>query len=80
MKQELAELLFPHIKETPEEIEKRYPDRNLKEGALVTRYGPSPTGFMHIGNLYGAFISNQLANNRKVFFIYELKIPIQNEK
>ena len=70
MKQELAELLFPHIKETPEEIEKRYPDRNLKEGALVTRYGPSPTGFMHIGNLYGAFISNQLAKQSKgVFYL-----------
>lgn len=52
----LAELLFPHINTTPEEMEARYPKRELPEGAKVTRMGPSPTGFMHLGNLYGALV------------------------
>ena len=58
MNKELAELLFKDVSLTPEELEKKYPARELKEGAFVTRFGPSPTGFMHIGNLYGAFISS----------------------
>lgn len=58
----LAELLFPNIKVTPEEIENRYPDRDLPEGAKVTRLGPSPTGFIHLGNLYGAFVDERLAH------------------
>ena len=58
----LAELLFPHINTTPEEIEARYPKRELPEGAKVTRMGPSPTGFMHLGNLYGALVDERLAH------------------
>lgn len=58
----LAELLFPHINTTPEEIEARYPKRSLPEGAKVTRMGPSPTGFMHLGNLYGALVDERLAH------------------
>lgn len=61
MNKELADLLFPNINITVEEIEAKYPNRELKEGAYVTRFGPSPTGFMHVGNLYGAFISSMLA-------------------
>ena len=61
MNKELADLLFPNINITVEEIEVKYPNRELKEGAYVTRFGPSPTGFMHVGNLYGAFISSMLA-------------------
>ena len=45
----LSELLFPNNKFTVEEIEKKYPKRKLKKGAEVTRFAPSPTGFMHIG-------------------------------
>jgi glutamyl-tRNA synthetase len=52
---ELAELLFPNIKNTRDFYEKMYPERNLPEGAMVTRYGPSPTGFVHLGNLLSAF-------------------------
>lgn len=59
---QLAELLFPQIKETPEQIEARYPKRDLPEGAKVTRMGPSPTGFMHLGNLYGALVDERLAH------------------
>ena len=66
----LAELLFPHINTTPEDIEARYPKRDLPEGAKVTRMGPSPTGFMHLGNLYGALVDERLAHQSKgVFYL-----------
>ena len=52
---ELAELLFPNIKHDRDYYEKKYPERKLKDGAMVTRYGPSPTGFVHLGNLLSAF-------------------------
>ena len=58
----LAELLFPNIDKSPEAYEKIYPKRNLPEGAKVTRLGPSPTGFIHLGNLYGAFVDERLAH------------------
>ncbi len=56
----LAEKLFPHITKQPEDIQ--YPARELPEGAKVTRMGPSPTGFMHLGNLYGALVDERLAH------------------
>lgn len=52
----LAAILFPNITETVEDLEKRYPERNLKEGARVTRFAPSPTGYLHIGGLFGALV------------------------
>ena len=58
----LAELLFPQIQKTPQEYEEMYPPRTLPEGAKVTRLGPSPTGFIHLGNLYGAFADERLAH------------------
>lgn len=58
----LAEKLFPHITKTPEDILAQYPARQLPEGAKVTRMGPSPTGFMHLGNLYGALVDERLAH------------------
>ena len=58
----LAELLFPDITETPEELEAKYPPRDLPEGAKVTRMAPSPTGFMHLGNLFGAVTDERLAH------------------
>ena len=58
----LADLLFPNIDRSPDDYEKIYPERNLPEGAKVTRLGPSPTGFIHLGNLYGAFVDERLAH------------------
>lgn len=58
----LAQLLFPDVTETPEEVEARYPARQLPEGAKVTRMAPSPTGFMHLGNLFGALVDERLAH------------------
>jgi glutamyl-tRNA synthetase len=59
---ELAELLFPNIDKTPQYFEDLYPKRNVPEGACVTRIGPSPTGFVHLGNLYNAIIGERLAH------------------
>ncbi len=56
----LAELLFPQIDKTPEDYETMYPPR--EEGKVITRLGPSPTGFIHLGNLYGAFVDERLAH------------------
>ena len=58
----LADVLFPHISVSPEDYEKKYPQRSLPQGAKVTRLGPSPTGFIHLGNLYGAFVDERLAH------------------
>lgn len=58
----LAELLFPDVTESREDIEKRFPERGLPENACVTRIGPSPTGFVHLGNLYNAIIAERIAH------------------
>ena len=58
----LAELLFPQVTELPEDVIARYPARELPERAKVTRIAPSPTGFMHLGNLYGALVDERLAH------------------
>jgi len=60
--QALAELLFPDVTETPDEVQARFPKRELKEGAVVTRMAPSPTGFVHLGNLVQGMISERMAH------------------
>ena len=59
---ELSELIYPSLAHAPEDYEAIYPPRDLPEGAMVTRLGPSPTGFIHLGNLYGAFVDERLAH------------------
>jgi len=58
----LSELLFPNVTLTREEIEARYPARNLPEGAKVTRFAPSPTGFIHLGGLFPSTVGERLAH------------------
>jgi len=58
----LADLLFPNVTELPEDMEKRYPARQLPEGAKVTRFAPSPTGFVHFGGLFPTKVSERLAH------------------
>ena len=60
---DLADLIFPNITKTVEDYEKMYPQRNLPEGAIVTRFAPSPTGFVHMGSLLASFISNKAAKD-----------------
>ena len=58
----LAELLFPDVTKTPDHYENLYPQRDLPEGAKVTRFAPSPTGFVHFGGLYPVLVSERLAH------------------
>ena len=60
--QALAQLLFPNVTETCEEVDARFPARNLPEGAVVSRMAPSPTGFVHLGNLVQGTISERMAH------------------
>ena len=60
--QALAELLFPNVTETPESLEERFPVRNVPEGAVITRMAPSPTGFVHLGNLVQGLTSERMAH------------------
>ena len=60
--QALADLLFPNVTQTPEELEERFPLRELPEGAVVTRMAPSPTGFVHLGNLVQGLTAERMAH------------------
>lgn len=69
----LAELLYPDITQTPEQVEAKYPPRSLPEGAKVTRMAPSPTGFMHLGNLFGAICDERLAHQSGGVFMLRIE-------
>ncbi len=58
----LSELLFPNVTETVEQVEARFPSRELPEGAVVSRMAPSPTGFIHLGNLVQGLISERMTH------------------
>lgn len=70
MTPEILSLLFPNDLPAIKEIEKRYPQRKLPKGAVVSRLAPSPTGYLHIGNFYQGFLAERLAHtNGGVFFL-----------
>lgn len=68
----LADLIFPDAKNW-EIYEKKYPKRNLEKGAEVTRFAPSPTGFIHIGGLYTAMVSEKIARQTNGIFILRIE-------
>ena len=68
--EKLANIIFPNVDKTPEYYIAKYPKRNLKEGAKVLRYAPSPTGFQHIGGVFAALINERLASQSEgVFYL-----------
>ena len=74
----LADLLFPDVVNTPEFYEEKFPYRKLPNKAEVTRMAPSPTGFIHLGNLYSALADERIAHrNGGVFY---LRIEDTDEK
>ena len=69
---DLANAIFPDAKDITY-YEEKYPERNLKEGAIVTRFAPSPTGFVHIGGLYQSLIARKLANQTEGVFLLRIE-------
>ena len=69
---DLADLIFPNAKDISY-YEEKYPERNLKEGAIVTRFAPSPTGFVHIGGLMQCVINRQLTNQTEGVFLLRIE-------
>ncbi len=76
----LAELLFPQINKTPEDYEALYPQRALAEGARVTRFAPSPTGFLHFGNLFTCLVSYKTAKSTGGVFYVRVEDTDQKRK
>ncbi|PKK97407.1 MAG: glutamate--tRNA ligase [Tenericutes bacterium HGW-Tenericutes-3] len=69
----LANLIYPNLRETLDDLEKKYPKRNLGEQAMVTRFAPSPTGFLHTGSLFASLISWRLAKQTNGVFFCRLE-------
>lgn len=74
---DLASLIFPDVKDISY-YEEMYPERNLPEGAVVTRFAPSPTGFVHIGGLYQALAARTLA--KKTGGVFFLRVEDTDQK
>lgn len=70
---ELADLLYPDVNLTIEDLEKKYPKRNLPEGAEVLRFAPSPTGRMHMGNLFASFVPETFAHQSNGLFLLRIE-------
>lgn len=76
----LAELLFPDITKTPEDMQAQFPPRNIKEGARVTRLAPSPTGFLHFGNLFAGTVAYRTAKSTNGIFYVRVEDTDQKRK
>ncbi len=77
---QLAQLLFPTIDKTPADYEALYPARDLKDGARVTRFAPSPTGFLHFGNLFTCLVSYKTAKCTDGVFYVRVEDTDQKRK
>ncbi len=69
----LAELLFPDTTKTPEDYLAAYPERSLTDDAEVTRFAPSPTGFLHIGGVFAALVSQRIAHQSNGIFYLRIE-------
>jgi len=69
----LANLIFPNIKKSIQDLETMYPERELKEGAKVTRFAPSPTGFLHTGSLFTSLVASKIAKDTEGVFFTRLE-------
>ena len=76
---DLANLIFPDVKEISY-YEEKYKKRNLEEGAIVTRFAPSPTGFVHLGSLYQVVIARKMAKQTGGVFFLRVEDTDQKEK
>ena len=65
----MAQLLFGQTDKSSADYEQMYPPRDLGEGVKVTRFAPSPTGFLHFGSLFAAFVAAKTAGNDGVFYL-----------
>ncbi|MGJ3239858.1 MAG: glutamate--tRNA ligase [Anaerolineae bacterium] len=79
-RQALADLLFPNVTKTPAEIEAQYPARDLPESAWVSRFAPSPTGFIHIGGIFTALINRMLTSASGGAYILRIEDTDQNRE
>jgi len=77
---EISKLLFGDINKTKEEILKKYPKRNLDEEQLVLRFAPSPTGFIHMGNVYTALVGYLLSKRSRGIFILRIEDTDKNRE
>lgn len=73
LREELANLIFPNINETIDDLKAKYPERNLQEGAKVTRFAPSPTGFLHTGSLFTSLVAYKIARDSGGVFYTRLE-------
>ena len=71
--EELANLIFPEITKTISDLEKQYPPRNLSQGQEVTRFAPSPTGFLHTGSLFTSMIAHKVASQSNGVYYFRLE-------
>ena len=71
--EDLANYIFPEITETIADLEAKYPARKLPEGAEVTRFAPSPTGFLHLGSLFTSLVAHKVAKDTVGVFYLRLE-------
>ena len=76
----LADLLFPNVDKNVDDYENLYPNRDLKEGARVTRFAPSPTGFLHLGNLFTCSVAYKTAKTTDGIFYVRVEDTDQKRK
>ena len=70
---DIADLLYPHINKTIEDLEKEFKERGINKGSKVTRFAPSPTGRVHMGNLYASFVPEIMARSSNGVFILRIE-------